>query len=69
MISTRRFEARPAAVSFVATGLSSPKPLAWTIDPSTPPRVTNQVRTALDRRSDSSWFEALLPTESVCPST
>ena len=66
--STRRFCCRPAAVSFVATGVVSPKPFAVRIS-GLSPCVIRYSRTDSARCSDSRWLYASLPTLSVCPST
>src|ERR1041384_1991366 len=64
--STRRFFARPLAVSFVATGCFSPRPSAATCFSLTP-RSTSTFRTASARRCDSSSLCTVEPVESGEP--
>ncbi len=66
--STRRFWARPSAVSLGATGWFSPSPTTIRRALRTP-RLVRYAATDWARRCDSAWLYSTLPTESVCPAT
>src|SRR5690242_14665326 len=68
MISTLRLLARPSGEPLSATGLESPTPCARICSVGTP-REIRKLTTDWARRSESAWFDAAEPCESVCPST